>query len=174
MTASIDQTIERVEQLYQSVTGRDVPRIDGAPYAPIPPEVDAAEHVEQQFARLLEMMNGAIGAPAPVATWSPPVAIREQQGELVIEADLAGVVRESVRVQVTNNMLTIQGDRPPMGGETRILYSERPLGPFRRSVPLPESVASSEVRAELRDGVLRVWIPIPSRPAAGLQSIPVT
>lgn len=166
---SIDESIDRVEKLYRAVTGEDVVPTD-AVYAPIPAEVDPAEHVEQQLDRLLERL-GALGqtrgTPSKSIPWSPPVTVWEAESEIVLWFDLPGVTREQVELTVQGNALSVSGGRAaaaPELKEVRLRASERPLGSFRRTVLLPLGTRT-EPTAHLRDGVLEVRIPKESREA---------
>ncbi len=95
-------------------------------------------------------------AHADLATWAPPVDIYETENELVLKADLPGLVNEDIDVRVENNMLTIRGERKfeKDVNEDNYLRVERAFGPFTRSFSLPNTVSSESVRAEYRHGVL--------------------
>lgn len=176
MMASIEDTIQSVERLYQSVTGQQAPGNNGEPYSPIPPEADASRHVEQQLLQLVQKVQEAFGAEQAVV-WSPPLTVRDEQGERIVELDLPGVARDSVSVIVSGDFLTIAGHRtpPPAGSAsgTRVVHNECSFGPFERTLPLPEGVTAQQITAELRDGVLKVRVPRAGRQAEP-RPVPVT
>ena len=102
--------------------------------------------------------------------WSPPVDVRESDTEVVVEAELPGIARDDISVRYHEGRLILEGRRE----ETREagakdcetacvpgswVRRERILGRFHRSFDLPESVDSSAIRAESRDGVLKVVLP---------------
>lgn len=102
--------------------------------------------------------------------WSPPVDVRESDTEVVVEAELPGIAREDISVRYHDGRLILEGQREetreagPEDGETAgapgsWVRRERVLGRFHRSFDLPESVDSSAIRAESRDGVLKVVLP---------------
>jgi HSP20 family protein len=95
---------------------------------------------------------------ADLATWAPPVDIYETENELVIKADLPDVRDEDIDVRVENNMLTIRGERKfeKDVNEDDYLRVERVYGPFMRSFSLPNTVSSESIRAEYRNGVLKL------------------
>jgi HSP20 family protein len=96
-------------------------------------------------------------------TWLPPVDIYESDGhEIVLKAELPGLKREDIDLTVENNTLTIRGERRREDGisEDRYHRMERHEGAFSRSFTLPATVDSSRVKAEYRDGVLTVSLPM--------------
>lgn len=96
-------------------------------------------------------------------TWLPPVDIYETAAhEIVLKAEAPGLKREDIELTVENNTLTIRGDRKKDDGvsEDRYHRVERTFGPFSRSFTLPSTVDAGRVRAEYRDGVLTVTLPV--------------
>jgi len=173
---SIDETIENVEKLYQAVTGRPAPPPDSV-YAPIPAEKDPIEHVEEQLSRLLSAVGQSVQGGDALwqgASWAPPLSIWESDRELLLSFELPGVAREQVEVVQQGNLLTIRGNRPSVKGDTKLRASERPLGPFRRTVPLPAGVKQVEPNAQMRDGILEIRVPKESREAVQPRPIQVT
>jgi HSP20 family protein len=169
---AVGQAIAQVEKLYRAVTGRDVPATE-AGYAPIPAEKDPVRHVEEQMDRLLALMGRSSAGPTD-GSWTPPLSVSEAENEWVICLDLPGVTREAVRVQIEGGLLTVTGERPvasPDGG--RLQWSERPLGPFKRAVPLPPLARSGEPSAQLRDGVLQIRLPRDTSSAAPPRTISI-
>jgi len=156
-TTQVEETISRIEQLYQSLTGRALPRGE-ASYAPIPAEKDPAEHVEKQLNQLLTLL-GELGGevrPLPQTSWTPPMAVWESHTEIRLSLDLPGVPRENVEVVAQGKILTISGSRPaPKSDDFRLHSSEGPIGQFRRTVFIPGGMRE-EPRAEMKDGVLEI------------------
>lgn len=113
---------------------------------------------------------GSSGRSGGAALWTPPVDVRESDTEVVVEAELPGIAREDISVRYHDGRLVLEGKREEAletgsedcetacasGGWIR---RERSLGRFHRSFDLPESVDSSAIRAESRDGVLKVVLP---------------
>lgn len=154
----IDQTVERMEQLYRAVTGRDAPPAD-ADYAPIPAEKDPAEYVERRLNQLLELLGAAPESTRSAVAWIPPMSVWESEKEILIQIDLPGVSREQVQVTSQDNVLTVSGTRrdtsdPQFRPRTR----ECPAGPFRRVMFVPAGLGSTEPTAEMKAGVLELRI----------------
>ena len=127
------------------------------------------EDIEQQWGQL-GMGQGRQGmATTGGAFFSPPMEVFEREGHLVVRADLPGLTKDDVHVEVTDEALTIEGERRSEHEERQggALHSERRYGRFRRQIPLPEGVNTEQVTASFKDGVLEVSMPAPQRQARG-------
>ena len=98
-------------------------------------------------------------APAP-SGWIPPIDVHETADEYVITAELPGLGREDVHIQVHDGRVQISGQRHerkvPCEQYHRV---ERGHGSFSRTFELPLPVRGDQVSADLRDGVLTVVCP---------------
>ena len=96
-----------------------------------------------------------------LAAWTPAVDIYEQEGNIVLKAELPGVDPKDVDVRVENNVLTLRGERKFDSDVKKEGYHrvERPYGSFGRSFTLPTVVETEKIKAEYKDGVLRVTLP---------------
>ena len=98
----------------------------------------------------------------PAATmWTPDVEMFQRGTELVIRADMPGIKKEDVTVEVTDGMLTLRGERKQEKEEKKEGYyrAERTYGSFLRTLPWPEGVKVDEAKAVMRDGVLEITVP---------------
>ncbi|MCG3161223.1 MAG: hypothetical protein JMDDDDMK_02374 [Acidobacteria bacterium] len=97
--------------------------------------------------------------------WSPQIEVFERGDQFIVRAELPGLSKNDVKVDVTNDALTIQGERRQESEEDRQGYyhSERSYGSFYRSIPLPEGVKTGEAKANFHDGMLEVTMPAPRR-----------
>jgi HSP20 family protein len=95
--------------------------------------------------------------------WAPDVEAFHKNNELTIKADLPGLKREDVTVEVTDNEVRIQGERKHEREEEREGYyrTERGYGSFCRVIPLPEGAMSDQAKASFKDGVLEITMPAP-------------
>jgi HSP20 family protein len=106
------------------------------------------------------------GGDAPIRRgermWAPAVEVRERDSALVVSADLPGIDQKDVKVEVDNNMLVIQGERKREEEKTEggFRRSERFYGTFYRAIPLPENAKPDQAKADFRNGVLEVTIPV--------------
>jgi HSP20 family protein len=103
-------------------------------------------------------------AAAGQTLWSPEVDISTQGNELCVTVDLPGVSKDSVKVDMNDGMLTIQGqrseERSEGGEQQRFHRTERRYGSFYRSIALPEGASVDQAKAQMKDGVLRIIIPM--------------
>ena len=101
--------------------------------------------------------------------WYPQIEVREKDGKLVIHADLPGLKKEDVHVEVQDNALILEGERRQESEqkEEGFYRSERSYGKFYRAIPLPEGVNPDRAQALFKDGVLEVTIPVPEHPSRG-------
>lgn len=91
-------------------------------------------------------------------SWSPKVDIAENENEILLEVDLPGVKPEDFKLSIENFKLTVSGERKfeeERKGENwhRV---ERSYGSFTRTFSLPNTVNVDDVKADYKDGVLRV------------------
>ena len=97
--------------------------------------------------------------------WSPHIEMFEQDGKLIVQADLPGLRKEDVQAQIEDDAVILSGERQQ---ETRQneggrYVNERSYGSFYRVIPLPEGVDAANATASFRDGVLRIEMPSPRR-----------
>jgi HSP20 family protein len=98
-----------------------------------------------------------------ISAWAPDIDVFQKNNELTIRADLPGLKREDVTVDITDDSVTIQGSRKHEHEEEREGYyrSERGYGSFCRVIPLPEGAITEQAKANFKDGVLEVTVPAP-------------
>lgn len=97
------------------------------------------------------------------ALWAPQVETFRRENNLVVRADLPGLTKDNVNVDVEDDMLTISGERTDENRDERDDYyrSERTYGRFFRAIQLPDGVDADKIEATFKDGVLEVTIPAP-------------
>jgi len=97
--------------------------------------------------------------------WTPQVEMFEREGELVVRADLPGLTKDDVNVELGDGGITIAGERRTEKEEKRegFYHSERRYGKFYRRLPLPEGTNVADASATFRDGVLEVTMEAPKR-----------
>ena len=111
---------------------------------------------EQTLARSRGDREGVMAS-----TWSPAVDIYETTDSLVLKAELPGLTKDDIDIQVRENMLTLKGERrhEKEVKEEHYLRVERIYGTFQRVFTLPTSIQPDKIRASFKDGVLEVTIP---------------
>ena len=93
--------------------------------------------------------------------WTPPVDIFEAKDLFVIKVEIPEVDRESIDISMERGELTITGERKlEQGTESeQYLRMERGYGTFTRSFSLTKTIDASEIRASVKDGILRIELP---------------
>ncbi len=91
-------------------------------------------------------------------TLRPPVDIFETSEGLTVIADLPGVQKEDVQIQIENDVLTIKGI-PKINLTADITYREFELYPYFRQFQLSDKVDQEKVKAEMKNGVLIIHLP---------------
>ena len=92
--------------------------------------------------------------------WVPALDVLQEDGDIVVRAELPGVKQEDVDITYQNGVLTISGVRQAEEQKEGSGYyvRERRYGSFRRSMSLPEGTDESSITARFRDGVLEVRV----------------
>jgi HSP20 family protein len=121
--------------------------------------------VQERMNRLFSQAYGRSGDDDVMSRgdWLPPVDIfQAPTGELVMKVEVPGIKKEDIDIRVENNTLTVRGERKLESEVKQEQYHriERTYGTFVRTFSLPNQVATDQVRADYRDGVLTVNLPI--------------
>ena len=100
---------------------------------------------------------------AGLCAWQPAVDIYETDEAIVVNAELPGVRKEDVSVEVKDNILTIKGERSSDQKieEESYYRRERCFGTFSRSFSMQHHVNPEKINAKFKDGVLTVAVPKP-------------
>jgi len=116
------------------------------------------------FGRLFPARNSwTTPTAASARLWTPQIEAFHRNNELVVRADLPGLKKDDVKVEVTDDAITIQGERHQEQESERggVYRSERTYGSFYRQIPLPEGAMSDQAKATFKDGVLEITMPAP-------------
>jgi HSP20 family protein len=107
--------------------------------------------------------------PEPIADFMPAVEMLEEGDNLIVRADLPGMNKEDIDVEVRDNRLIIKGERKNETEEKRegFYKSERTFGTFYRSLPIPETAKFEEAKATFKNGVLEVKFAVPALASNG-------
>jgi len=128
--------------------------------------------------RFTEDIDRAFTACAPAGEfelWAPPLEVKHKDGNFIVTAELPGIAKEAVKVEVVEEALVIEGEKKKVTEEKEGGYyrSERTYGKFYRSIPLPKGAKADLIKAELTNGILKVVIPVPEVKAA-MRTVPIT
>jgi HSP20 family protein len=126
----------------------------------------------REFARMQDRMRRLFDEPFTLSFPSEPVGvmpavdIAENEGNVLVTAELPGMKKDDVDVDLSEGILTISGEKKEETEREQqdMHIVERTYGSFRRSFTLPCAVDEENVKAEFADGVLRVTLPRVEKP----------
>jgi HSP20 family protein len=121
------------------------------------------DHLFDEVRRGWGTSRGWQGGQGNQMRWSPQIEMYEKDNQLVVCTDLPGLKQEDIELEMSDNMLTIKGERRNEFEDTQEGHyrSERSYGSFFRTVPLPEGIDSEKAKASFENGVLKVTFPLP-------------
>ena len=111
--------------------------------------------LDPEAAQLFQSVLGE----APPALWAPPVDIEETEDAWVFEAEVPGVDRKDLNVDVNGNELAITGEIKEKERKGVLRHRTRRVGEFEFRVVLPQDVDAENIQADLDDGMLIVRVP---------------
>jgi HSP20 family protein len=99
----------------------------------------------------------------PESIWKPAIDIEEKDGNYLVKADLPGMNKKDIHLELKDGYLTLRGERKSEQEDNKDNYHriERTYGTFERSFRVPEGVTEKDIHAKYKDGVLELTIPTP-------------
>ena len=93
--------------------------------------------------------------------WEPPVDVKELNDSYLLSADIPGLTRSDIKVNIDKNILSISGEKnlDMNNNKGEYYYRERRYGAFKRTFNLPESIDQDKVSASFKNGTLEVSLP---------------
>ena len=131
----------------------------------------AIERLANEFTRAFD--DFAVGrgwtrmpVSGELVTWAPRVDITQHNDDLIVRVDLPGMAKDDVKVNVSEDSITIHGERHRTQDEERdgVYRCERSYGAFYRTVELPAGSVTDQAKASFSNGVLEIRMP--AAPAA--------
>ena len=124
---------------------------------------DSGREVDSLQSEVNRVFDAFFGNGAPRRRWVPAMDLVETDDNLVLRADLPGLSRDDVEIEIKDGVLTVSGERKAEHEEKSegFYRVERTFGRFSRSLSLPEGIDADRVAADVEDGVLEVRIPKP-------------
>lgn len=121
----------------------------------------ALREIENHFSRFFGEPFGLVEWPNGGSGWAPALDVSENENEYVIDADIPGVNKDDVSLEILDNVVTIKGERKSEKTEDKKGFHrvERMYGSFQRSVQIPGGFKSDDVQAKFENGVLHITLP---------------
>jgi len=128
---------------------------------------------DRRLDRLMRQIVGDIETPfnspefreltREIADWNPTADVESTNDAFIINAELPGVNKSDIKIEVADGVLTIRGEKKrekeEEDPEKRVHRRESVYGTFQRSFELPEGVDPGQIKAKYENGVLRVIVP---------------
>jgi len=97
--------------------------------------------------------------------WSPRVEAFQKGDRFIVRADLPGLKKDDIQVDLTDDAITIRGERreehEDKDEREGYYHTEREYGEFYRTIPVPEGVIAESAQASFKDGVLEISMQAP-------------
>ena len=122
-------------------------------------EIEMQRHIERIFARI------AGSRREPELTWKPAIELKNTEEYVILRVEIPGVSGKDLDIQVTREAVAIAGDRryDRKAQDKGLFRTEFRYGKFHRVIPLPVAVVNDQVKAEFKDGILTLTLPIAQR-----------
>ena len=111
---------------------------------------------------------GRMADDSDLGMWNPAVDLYEKDDHFMIKAELPGVNKDNIKIDLKDRLLTLSGERTHNNEvkEENYYRRERSYGKFQRAFTLPADVDSDKIKAEFKDGVLQIEVPKPEEKLA--------
>lgn len=124
-----------------------------------PARWDPWREFESLTGQMNQLFESAFGRSGLAGGWAPAVDVEETDDAYVVEAELPGVNRDDVQVEVSGGVLTLTGEFKERERVGILRRRTRRTGRFEFRTTLPTAVDSDAISASLHDGVLTVTVP---------------
>ena len=110
---------------------------------------------------LNDLFDGDLNRSAAQSKWRPAVDVLESKDAYLIRAELPGMKREEIHVEVKEGTLVVSGERKPEKPAEGVQYRhvERVAAKFQRAFSLPDTAKPDEIDASYKDGILEILVP---------------
>jgi heat shock protein Hsp20 len=138
-------------------TNKEVKNMALVRYQPLFREFDA---IQKEMNRLFDSLLSTSDAASPYA-FIPSAEMEEAADAIHLRLELPGIDPKELDIQVTNNSVSITGERRSESTSTEngVTRSEFRYGKFQRVIPLPVRVQNNQTTAEYKDGILHLTLP---------------
>jgi HSP20 family protein len=127
--------------------------------------------LQNRFNRLFDdpfFRVGQMDDDGGMGLWNPAVDLYEKDDHFMIKAELPGVDKKDIKIDLQDRLLTLSGERTYDNEvkEENCYRRERSYGKFQRVFTLPADVDSDKIKAEFKDGLLQIEVPKPEEKKA--------
>lgn len=132
--------------------------------------------ITEELDRAFDVAPDIVGLPQFYSRmWAPALEVFERDNKFVVRIDLPGLKKENVKIDVTHDELTIEGERKLAKEEKEegFYRTERTYGTFYRRIAIPEHVKAEAAAATFKDGVLEIEMPTIPIPEAKKRTVEI-
>lgn len=115
-------------------------------------EDDVFDHFQKMFEEMQEMGKNIVPGS------QMPVDVREENGKIIITADMPGVTKEDISLKADDDQITVtaEGSQEIKEENEKYIRKERSKRMYRRTLPWPTTIDTDTVEASYKDGVLKI------------------
>ena len=119
------------------------------------------ERINRMFDDTIRTLYPTDGEELEKGTWAPAVDIYETNDSFVVSADLPGLNKDEIQIDLKDNTLTLKGEKKfeEKVSKDNYIRVERAYGSFVRSFTLPQNVDPEKIKAKYKEGILEMTIP---------------
>lgn len=119
------------------------------------------DRINRMFDDTIRTLYPTDGEELEKGTWAPAVDIYETNDSFVVSADLPGLNKDEIQIDLKDNTLTLKGEKKfeEKVSKDNYIRVERAYGSFVRSFTLPQNIDPEKIKAKYKEGVLEVTIP---------------
>ncbi|MCF6147349.1 MAG: Hsp20/alpha crystallin family protein [Candidatus Kuenenia sp.] len=123
--------------------------------------LESFTHIQREMSDLIDFLSSTPKIEGYVGAEFPQVVVSINKNSVIVRAEIPGIKVNDLDVQVSEDILSIKGERKPNVSDETVTYlrRERNFGTFARSVMLPEKVDAEKVAASYKNGVLTITLP---------------
>ncbi len=121
-----------------------------------------SEEMDRAFASTFGLSRELGGQGMERGLWSPAIEVRQRNNNIEIVAELPGMTKDDVKVECTEEGVILEGEkrREQESDQGGVHRSERSYGHFYRLIPLPDGADADKAKAEFKNGVLTIQVPV--------------
>ena len=126
------------------------------------------DEMNDMFSSIFSGFPSFFGGTTPTEDWLPAIDVKDDEKTVTICAEIPGVDRKDVKIEIHDNVLTLRGEKKEEKKEEKDNWYRRETiyGTFARSVSLPSNVDASKAEAAMDNGVLTIKLPKTEQPRA--------
>jgi HSP20 family protein len=131
--------------------------------------------MERLFQPVELVRRVTLAPPTSTVDWLPAIEVLQKPDALFVRAELPGLTKEEVKIEVAEGYLTLEGERKQEKVDKRdgFLRTERSYGTFFRAIALPDGAAPDKAKATFVKGILEIEVPVVAAKPVATRRLPI-